>query len=249
MNLANLDDRPEGWFPASDEAQENGLLCYGGELTTTRLLAAYVRGIFPCPLPRMPMLWWTTNPRMALAPGRIRCGKTLHKELRRHPWRVTSDHCFPKVIHACASKREKGSWITGEIAEAYGRMHQFGYVHSVEVWLHDKLVGGLYGMALGRVFFGESVFSTRPNAGKVALLACAGLLEALGYVLIDCQMQSPLLASMGARNLSRRAFERILARHVHETPGPWKAELINLPQLEKRTDNRKQERKTHVAQP
>ena len=221
MDVIDISNKPNNWFPHTHLAQENGLLCFGGALSPNRLISAYTRGIFPCPLPHIPMLWWTTHPRLVLAPKRIHIGRTVQKELRRHPWRATTDACFKQVIQACKDNRANGSWITPEIANAYTTMHLQGYAHSIEIWLQDSLVGGLYGMALGRIFFGESVFSTQPNAGKIALVACAALLDSLGYALIDCQMQSPLLQSMGARCVSRKAFERILHKHVTSKPGLW----------------------------
>jgi leucyl/phenylalanyl-tRNA--protein transferase len=203
-----LGGRPE--FPPVDCAldEPNGLLAAGGALSPDWLLAAYRRGIFPWYSSGEPVLWWCPDPRLVLVPGEIRISRSLRKSLRNRGFEVRFDTAFAEVVAACAAPREPGggTWITREMQQAYVRMHELGHAHCVETWLEDELVGGLYGVAVGRVFFGESMFSTRPDASKVALVHLARHLERHDFAVIDCQMTTNHLLSLGAREVPRSAF-------------------------------------------
>lgn len=192
--------------------EPNGLLAAGGDLSPPRLLAAYRLGIFPWYEEGQPILWWSPHPRTVLFPADIHVSRSLHKTLRRQELRVTLDQCFEKVIRACAGPRRDahGTWITEEMIEAYCQLHRLGYAHSVEVWQQGRLSGGLYGVALGRAFFGESMFSLVSNASKVALVHLAGQLREWDFGFIDCQVESPHLLSMGATSITRHEFQNLL---------------------------------------
>lgn len=209
-------------------AEPNGLLAAGGALTPDWLLAAYRRGIFPWFSEGEPILWWTPDPRLVLLPDQLRVSHSLRKVLRRQRFEVRIDTAFAAVMRACAAPRAPGlgTWITPAMQAAYLRMHELGYAHSVECWREGRLVGGLYGMALGRVFFGESMFSRETDASKVALAHLSRLLSARGYVMIDCQMTTAHLQSMGGREMPRVQFVDALARATVEGPGPqrWPAQ-------------------------
>lgn len=214
-------------FPPLDSAlvEPNGLLAAGGALTPEWLLAAYHRGIFPWFSHGEPILWWSPDPRLVLAPARIRVRRSLLKVLRQRRFEVRIDTAFAAVMAECAAPREPegGTWITPEIQTAYCRMHELGYAHSVECWRDGKLVGGLYGMAVGRAFFGESMFSRETDASKVALAHLARVLEQRDFAVIDCQMTTPHLLSMGAREIRRSEFAAGLERWTREgePPGQW----------------------------
>lgn len=199
-------------FPPVEAALDDppGLLAAGGALHPEWLLAAYRRGIFPWYSEGQPLLWWSPDPRLVLVPSEIRISRSLGKILRRGRFEIRFDTAFAEVVAACAGPRKgaSGTWITPEMQRAYVRMHELGYAHSVEAWDDGQLVGGLYGMALGRVFFGESMFSALPDASKVALVH----LCAAGYALIDCQLPSDHLARLGARTMSRCSFCAALQR-------------------------------------
>lgn len=220
-------------FPPLERAlaEPNGLLAAGGELTPAWLLAAYRRGIFPWFSGDEPILWWSPDPRLVLVPGEIRIHRSLRKVLRQQRFEIRIDTAFSEVMTQCAAPRaqDAGTWITPRMQIAYGRMHELGYAHSVECWQHDKLVGGLYGMALGRAFFGESMFSRQTDASKVALAHLARILEQLGFAVIDCQMTTPHLLSMGAREVGRSAFARGLEQWTRhgQAPGKWVQDLAN----------------------
>ncbi|MDD3676676.1 leucyl/phenylalanyl-tRNA--protein transferase [Thauera propionica] len=209
-------------------AEPNGLLAAGGALTPEWLIEAYRHGIFPWFNPGEPILWWSPDPRLVLIPDAIRISHSLRKTLRRGHFEVRFDTAFAEVIDACAAPREPGlgTWITAEMRRAYCRMHELGVAHSVESWRDGKLVGGLYGMALGRVFFGESMFSRESDASKVALAHLARFLRTRGYVMIDCQMTTAHLQSMGAREMPRSDFCAALAIHTPGggLPGKWPAD-------------------------
>ncbi len=209
-------------------AEPNGLLAAGGALTPEWLIEAYRHGIFPWFNPGEPILWWSPDPRLVLIPDAIRISHSLRKTLRRGRFEVRFDTAFAEVIDACAAPREPGlgTWITAEMRRAYCRMHELGVAHSVESWRDGKLVGGLYGMALGRVFFGESMFSRESDASKVALAHLARFLRTRGYVMIDCQMTTAHLQSMGAREMPRSDFCAALAIHTPGggLPGKWPAD-------------------------
>jgi leucyl/phenylalanyl-tRNA---protein transferase len=214
-DLQWLDDE-ELWFPDPATALEhpNGLLAIGGDLRPERLLLAYQLGIFPWFDSEQPPLWWSPDPRMVLFPGELHISRSMRRFLGTHHYRISSDRDFAGVMQACASTRKgsEGTWITAAMLDAYGKLHQLGHAHSVEVWEENTLVGGLYGIALGQVFFGESMFSRRPNVSKLAFIDLVGKLGETGYLMIDCQVANPHLASLGARNISRKAFAAYLPR-------------------------------------
>jgi leucyl/phenylalanyl-tRNA--protein transferase len=214
-------------FPPVEEALQdpNGLLAAGDELTTRRLLQAYERGIFPWFGEGDPVLWWSPDPRMVLATDAMRVTRSLRKTIRAGRFRVTADTAFPSVIAACAEPRpdQDGTWITGAVFDAYCALAAMGVAHSIEAWEGDTLVGGLYGVALGRMFFGESMFARRSDASKVALVHLVRQLRRWGFPLIDCQMSTSHLASLGARTVSRAEFLSVVRRSVAEppVPAPW----------------------------
>ncbi|MDW7746703.1 leucyl/phenylalanyl-tRNA--protein transferase [Halomonas sp.] len=204
-----LPDRPVGFPPVASALRDpDGLLAAGGALTPEWLLAAYRRGIFPWFSDDQPVLWWSPDPRMVLFPGEIRVRRSLAKRLRNGGFSVTADTAFERVVAACAAPRDgqPGTWITTEMQAAYGRLHALGAARSVEVWRADALVGGLYGVAMGPVFFGESMFSRAPDASKVALVHLVHTMSAGDGRLIDCQMHTGHLASLGARDIARSEF-------------------------------------------
>ena len=204
------EDAPAHAFPDVDNAmiQPNGLLAVGGDLSPARLLHAYQRGIFPWFSEGQPILWWAPDPRAVLFPGALRISRSLKKTLRREVFEVSFDRDFAQVIKACAAPRghQNDTWITNQMIAAYCELHTRGFAHSVECWKDGELAGGLYGVAIGKVFFGESMFSRVSDASKVALAA----LCRSGYELIDCQLPSDHLKRMGAIDLPRRQFMRLL---------------------------------------
>ena len=215
-------------FPPSREALEypNGLLAAGGELTPARLLSAYRRGIFPWYEEPQPVLWWTPNPRAVLFPAELHISRSLRRVLRRDSFALATDTAFGEVMAACAEPRRDalGTWIGRDMLAAYIALHREGHAHSVEVLDGTgQLVGGLYGVALGGVFFGESMFSRQPDASKVALVALVDILSRGGFGLIDCQVGNPHLTSLGARDIDRLDFEARLAQNVGNEvdPGIW----------------------------
>ena len=210
---------PHDDFPPVEQAlrDPNGLLCAGADLSPQRLLAAYRNGIFPWFSPGEPILWWSPDPRMVLFPDELRIPRSLRRRLQRGDFEIRLDSAFAAVIDACATTPrpgQAGTWITREMRAAYLTMHELGYAHSVECWRDDRLVGGLYGMALGKVFFGESMFSIDTDASKVALAHLVRFLRLKGYVMIDCQMKTAHLMSMGAREISRQQFRDTLDQHA-----------------------------------
>ena len=205
--------------------EPNGLLCAGGDLSPQRLIDAYSRGIFPWYAPGEPILWWSPDPRMVLVPSELKVSRSLRRTLRTGRYQVRLDSDFRSVIHACASvgrKGRSGTWITSEMEAAYIILHELGYAHSVETWVDDVLVGGLYGLAIGKMFYGESMFSQVSDASKIALAHLACYLDAEGFGLIDCQMSTPHLASLGAREIPREDFlnhvKELTATAIH---GHW----------------------------
>lgn len=208
----------------------NGLLAAGGDLSLPRLLAAYRHGIFPWFNPGEPILWWSPDPRMVLFPGEFKCARSLKKRLRRADYEVRVDTAFSRVMQSCAAPRpgRRGTWINPGMVAAYTALHEAGYAHSFETWMTGEagleLAGGLYGVALGRVFFGESMFSRRTDASKIALAHLVAEIAARGFVVIDCQMSTPHLASLGAREIPRSAFSALLDRHASADTPPekWK---------------------------
>ena len=203
------DDPPEGFPPISDALTEpDGLLAAGGDLSPQRLLAAYRLGIFPWSVSGEPLLWWSPDPRCVFLPGDYRLARRLRRDIRRSSAEIRVNTAFSDVIRACAGPRrsEQGTWITAEMIDAYGKLHDLGWAHSIEVWQDNALCGGLYGIAIGRVFFGESMFSARPNSSKIALQFLARLLSAGKFDLLDCQVVSAHLQSLGARTIPRAEF-------------------------------------------
>ncbi|MCE3252657.1 MAG: leucyl/phenylalanyl-tRNA--protein transferase [Cellvibrio sp.] len=207
-------------FPCLSNAmtEPEGLLAAGGDLSPERILAAYYRGIFPWFNPGDPILWWSPNPRTVVYPDQLHISKSLHKTLRRGIYRVTFDNCFQAVMAECAAPRAytDGTWISDEIIAAYCELHERGFAHSVEVWCDDKLVGGLYGIALGRIFFGESMFSRADNASKVGFAHLVRQLGTWDFQLIDCQVANDHLFSLGAIEIPREEFQRMLVNFAHE---------------------------------
>ena len=205
-------------FPDSSQALEdpNGLLAVGGDLSPDRLLLAYSRGIFPWYSEGDPILWWTPNPRCVLLPDEFKISKTLRKAMNSNDFLLTWNRAFAAVMEGCAGPRSEGegTWIDANMESAYQRLHQLGHAHSIDVWQHDRLVGGLYGVALGSCFFGESMFHRVTEASKVALAGLVWRARATGISLIDCQVSSDHLLSLGARNLTRQHFENLLAAAI-----------------------------------
>ena len=214
-------------FPPIDQAlaEPDGLLAAGGALNPDWLLCAYRRGIFPWYEAGQPILWWSPDPRLVLLPGQLKISRSLRKLLKKHSYVVSFDQHFAEVMLQCAASREgaNGTWITTEMQIAYRQMFELGLAHSVEIHAGGELVGGLYGVALGRVFFGESMFSSEPNTSKLALVYLVRHLNACGFELIDCQVSSEHLASMGATEISRAEFLNRLDRLILEngTPARW----------------------------
>ena len=223
----------------------NGLLAIGGDLSPRRLVNAYRRGIFPWFSAGEPILWWSPDPRTVLFPGDIHISRSLSKRLRRRAFTITLDRAFAAVIRACAAPRQspgsaealdadaaQGTWILPEMIDAYETLHRLGMAHSVEVWDGASLVGGLYGVAIGRIFFGESMFSRAPDASKVALVHLCQVLNGRGFGLIDCQMPTDHLLSLGAREVPRNEFIGWLDHYCAKPgpPGSWDDGAHHFPQ-------------------
>jgi leucyl/phenylalanyl-tRNA--protein transferase len=213
-------------FPSPETALADppGLLCAGGDLSTARLLDAYRQGIFPWYSGSQPILWWTPDPRMVLRLEDLRVTRSLAKSRRNRGYEVRVDTAFGRVLEACAApRREAGTWLGPAMREAYLRLHLEGHAHSFETWLEGRLVGGLYGVALGRMFYGESMFSRATDASKVALLGLVDALRPRGFPMIDCQVHTPLLESLGAREIPRAQFLRALPALVNypQPPEAW----------------------------
>lgn len=211
----------------------NGLLAMGGDLSPERLIAAYARGIFPWFSAGEPILWWSPDPRLVLRPEAFKLTRSLRKHVRAAGWRINADTAFLPVIHACATAPrpgQDGTWIVPEMIAAYTRLHRLGIAHSVEVWDGEVLIGGLYGLAIGRMYFGESMFSAVPDASKAALWALCTRLAGWGWPLIDCQQETPHLVSLGATSMPREEFVAVvteLARSSEPLPG-WRSESLPL---------------------
>lgn len=223
------EDPPEAFpDPSVALSDPDGLLAVGGDLSPARLLHAYRYGIFPWYHAEQPILWWSPDPRTVLFPAEMHISRSLQKRLRRGSFEVRFDTAFVEVLQACAGPRpnqpEGGTWISPAMQSAYAEMHRLGAAHSVELWMDGALAGGLYGVAIGRVFFGESMFSRATDASKLALACLARQLEAWDFALMDCQVYSPHLASLGAVELPRSLFLELLARHCAEpAPSlPWR---------------------------
>ncbi len=215
-------------FPALERAlrEPNGLLAAGGDLSAERLIAAYRHGCFPWFSEGQPLLWWSPDPRTILFPEEFHLSRSLAKLLRQQRYRVTFDQDFAAVIEGCASPRDyaDGTWITDSMRAAYLELHRRGLAHSVEVWDGEQLVGGLYGLAMGQLFFGESMFSRADNASKIGFATLVSKLRDWGFVLIDCQMPTRHLHSFGARPIARAEFARYLQQHLDRpSTADWQA--------------------------
>lgn len=228
-------NRADSPFPPVELAlpEPNGLLAIGGNLEPERLLRAYQEGIFPWYSEGQAILWWSPDPRSVLFPERLRVHRSLRKTLRKELFKVTSDRAFDQVVAYCARTRrpgQDGTWIVDEMMDAYGRLHALGYAHSVEAWREGKLVGGLYGVAIGRVFFGESMFSSVSDASKVAFVHFVEALAGWGYRMIDCQMETAHLNRFGAENIPRGEFVSLLRRWCPMAPATdsWSGDSLEL---------------------
>lgn len=193
-------------FPDPNLANDDGILAIGGDLSPERLLEAYRNGIFPWFNEEDPIIWWSPDPRFVLFPDELKVARSMRPYFNQRKFRVTLDEDFRSVIGNCRALRRKGTWITEDMQEAYSRLHDLGYAHSVEVWQDDELVGGLYGLALGRCFFGESMFAKVSNASKFGFICLVRVLQKLDFQLIDCQQETRHLESLGARNIKREDF-------------------------------------------
>lgn len=228
LRLPPLPADPTAPFPPVELAlrQPDGLLAIGGDLSPTRLLTAYRSGIFPWFGEGQPILWWSPDPRTVFRTDGVRLSSRFRRTLRRSQWELRADTAFDAVLDACARTPragQDGTWITQEMREAYTELHRLGHAHSVEAWDGPRLVGGIYGVAIGRMFFGESMFSAESGGSKAALAALAHRLHGWGWPLIDAQVENAHLLSLGAREMARDAFLAELAEltSVHEPAGAW----------------------------
>jgi leucyl/phenylalanyl-tRNA---protein transferase len=215
------------WFPPLDQAlrEPPGLLAAGGDLSPTRLLAAYERGVFPWYSAQQPILWWSPDPRMVLFPEEFKCSRSLQKTIRNGSFTTQVDCAFSDTIRGCAAPRRSGpdTWLNEEMIESYEKLHCLGFGHSIETYQNDRLVGGVYGLQLGQVFFGESMFSRERDASKVALARLVEECRARDIKVIDCQVASNHLESLGAREVSRLQFVGLLDTYARRSPrGSWR---------------------------
>lgn len=222
IRLRHLDRLAPNTFPDPDLAlaDPNGLLAFGGDLSPQRLIAAYARGIFPWYSEGDPLLWWSPDPRCVFATDDVHVSHSLARSLHKSGWQWSMDRAFGDVMQGCAAPRSRqdGTWITHDMHIAYGNLHALGHAHSLEVWDRDALIGGLYGVCVGRMFSAESMFSRRTNASKAALVALAQVLRLRGFPWIDAQVPNPHLLSMGARTIPRRQYLGELERLVTQPP-------------------------------
>lgn len=227
LHLPNLGADPAAPFPPTADALQrpNGLLAWGGDLQPERLLSAYRLGIFPWYTDGEPILWWSPAPRCVIFPPTVHLSRRTRRRYHAGGYHVTADTAFSEVVAACAAPRkgEPGTWITAAMQQAFNHLHQLGHAHAVEVWRDNQLLGGIYGLALGKVFFGESMFSRETDTSKIALVALCRQLQAWQFALLDCQVPNPHLHSLGAVTIPRREFERRLQYWVAQScePGPW----------------------------
>ena len=207
----------ELYFPPVTEADEEGILAIGGDLSTQRLLLAYRKGIFPWYSDDEPIIWWCPNPRFVLFPDEIKISKSMRAVLKKQTYSFTINNCFNNVIKNCKTinrEGQSGTWISEEVIDAYTNLHNLGYALSAETWKNNKLVGGLYGVKMGNIFFGESMFSLSPNASKFAFIQLVQHLKNEGVKLIDCQVYTNHLESLGAKMIDRNDFMRLLEQHL-----------------------------------
>ena len=206
----------ELYFPPVTEADEEGILAIGGDLSTQRLILAYRNGIFPWYTDDEPIIWWCPNPRFVLFPDEIKISKSMRAVIKKQTYSFTINNCFNNVIKNCKTinrEGQSGTWISEEVIDAYTNLHNLGYAISAETWKNNKLVGGLYGVKMGNIFFGESMFSLSPNASKVAFIQLVQHLKNEGVKLIDCQVYTNHLESLGAKMIDRNDFMRLLEQH------------------------------------
>jgi leucyl/phenylalanyl-tRNA--protein transferase len=232
MPLFRLTSRLE--FPPAWLARSDGLLCIGGDLSCERILLAYQNGIFPWFSDNEPILWWSPDPRLVLYPSSIRISKSLRKKLKKNFFRITVNQAFEQTIAACAQPRkdpDEGTWLVTEMKDAYIQLHDKGHAHSVEAWHQDRLVGGLYGVGIGCMFFGESMFSFHSDASKAALVALTRHLDVHGFDLIDCQVTTDHLCRMGAVEIPRHRFLDILSRAILRQPGAGVWNRASIPSM------------------
>lgn len=213
-------------FPPAHFARKDGLLAIGGDLSQERLLLAYRSGIFPWYSPGEPILWWSPDPRLVIYPDEIHISRSLKKTIKKQHFQITTDNAFSQVIEACAKSRldlNQQTWIVPEMIQAYQRLHQSGYAHSVEAWCNGRLAGGLYGLALGKIFSGESMFTYNTDASKTAFVYLAAFVKALGFQMIDCQVRTQHLIRFGGREIPRRIFLNQLkkALEFNDLRGKW----------------------------
>lgn len=215
------------WLEANDDfppielalRDPDGLLAAGGDLSPERLVHAYSKGIFPWFSDDQPILWWSPDPRCVIFPSEVHISKSLKKHIRQKQPTLSFNRAFPEVIRHCARwHSDEGTWITEEMEEAYYKLHKLGIAHSVEVWEGEELVGGLYGLALGRCFFGESMFSLKPNSSKVAFAGLCQQLQEWNYAIVDCQVENPHLLTLGAKCIDRSDFLSILKNNIAVRP-------------------------------
>ncbi len=222
----NIDNTATSIFPPVHSASDDDLIAIGGDLTSSTLIDAYSHGIFPWFNENQPIMWWSPDPRAILFPDELHISKNMRKMIRRRQFDVTIDSAFEQTIIECSLRRndpQTGTWITSDMISAYSKLHKLGFAHSVEVWLEGELVGGLYGISIGHVFFGESMFSLEPNSSKYALIVLIGLMKINRIQILDCQMESSHLNSMGARTIPRENFIKFLERDTrpYKSPENW----------------------------
>jgi len=231
MSITWLTSEAISEFPPIETADEDGLLAAGGDLSSARLLKAYRHGVFPWFNKHDPILWWSPDPRMVLFTDSVKISKSLAKTLKKSPFKITIDHAFEDVMTACSLPRkdDDGTWIHQNMIDAYAVLNQQGYAHSVECWLDDKLVGGLYGIAIGHMFFGESMFSRARDSSKIALVSLCQQLNKWGFQMIDCQVYSSHLESLGAEEIPRHEFLQAMTELCQQdsTNIAWKMILSN----------------------
>jgi len=225
MQLTVLDpNNPEQSFPSINSALSipDGLLAVGGCLSKSRLLNAYRQGIFPWNSPDEPILWWSPDPRLVLFPEKLVISRSLGKILRKQIFTITIDEAFAEVVSACAKPRKDGlgTWITKDILQAYQELHTSGFGHSAEAWLNGELVGGLYGVAIGKVFFGESMFFSKTDVSKFVFVSLVKKIMSWGYKVIDCQVSTGHLMSFGAEEITRSEFSKLLEQYSEASPDP-----------------------------
>ena len=211
-------------FPPTDKAlsEPDGLLAIGGKLDVKNLLEAYKLGIFPWYSEENPVMWWSPKIRPIIRPHEIRISKSLKKTIKKNTFDLSYDKCFKRIMQNCSTSGDRAgkSWITSTMIEAYTELHALGHAHSVECWQNGELCGGLYGVSVGRIFYGESMFSKEADASKVALVDLCAKLQAWGYLVIDCQIPSPHLNRLGAKLVEREQFEKIISQNVDKPPAP-----------------------------